>query len=176
MAITISHQSMRGDLATAERGFVEQVADNTNIKICLRQSADAEYVAGLSGTYKTTKRTEQTPDRRPRATSRPGSGRRARWTSTTCRRTSFASCPRGHAVVQINAPATLDLVRLDHLDPAGYPPYSPLQQDRAPATGHRPPRARPPTRRDLPPRVGPTSDDDARGSAASVHPNPIVAP
>ncbi len=60
MAITISHQSMRGDLAAAERGFVDQVADNTNIKICLRQSADAEYVAGLSGTYKTIKRTEQT--------------------------------------------------------------------------------------------------------------------
>ncbi len=60
MAITISHQSMRGDLAAAERGFVDQVADNTNIKICLRQSADAEYVAGLSGTYKTVKRTEQT--------------------------------------------------------------------------------------------------------------------
>ncbi len=59
MAITISHQSMRGDLA-AERGFVDQVADNTNIKICLRQSADAEYVAGLSGTYKTIKQTEQT--------------------------------------------------------------------------------------------------------------------
>jgi hypothetical protein len=51
MAITISHQSMRGDLAMAERRFVEQVADNTNIKICFRQSADAEYVAGLSGTY-----------------------------------------------------------------------------------------------------------------------------
>ncbi|MFO0583231.1 MAG: TraM recognition domain-containing protein [Anaeromyxobacter sp.] len=56
MAITISHQSMRGDLAAAERGFVEQIADNTNIKICLRQSADAEYVAGLSGTYKTVMR------------------------------------------------------------------------------------------------------------------------
>ena len=33
MAITISHQSMRGDLASAGKGFAEQVADNTNINI-----------------------------------------------------------------------------------------------------------------------------------------------
>jgi hypothetical protein len=32
MAITISHQSMRGDLVAADPGFVEQVADNTNIR------------------------------------------------------------------------------------------------------------------------------------------------
>jgi hypothetical protein len=60
MAITISHQSMRGDLAAAGEGYVGQIADNTNVKICLRQSEDAEYVAGLAGTRSIVKRTEQT--------------------------------------------------------------------------------------------------------------------
>lgn len=36
------------------------MADNTNIKIYLRQSEDAEYVAGLAGTRSIVKRTEQT--------------------------------------------------------------------------------------------------------------------
>jgi TraM recognition site of TraD and TraG len=36
MAITIAHQSMRSDLARAGEGYAGQVADNTNIKICLQ--------------------------------------------------------------------------------------------------------------------------------------------
>ena len=134
MAITISHQSMRGDLAAAERGFVDQVADNTNIKICLRQSADAEYVAGLSGTYKTIKRTEQTLaalfGHEP-----TGLGSAREVDEYHVSPNLIRQLHQGYAVVQINAPAKLDLVRLDHLDTSKFPPYSPPLQDRAPSTG-----------------------------------------
>ncbi len=134
MAITISHQSMRGDLAAAERGFVDQVADNTNVKICLRQSADAEYVAGLSGTYKTMKRTEQTLaallGHEP-----TGLGSAREVDEYHVSPNLIRQLPQGYAVAQINAPATLDLVRLDHLDTSRFPSYSPPPQDRAPSTG-----------------------------------------
>ncbi len=43
--------------------------------------------------------------------------------------------PQGYAVVQINAPATLDLVKLDHLETSRAAPYSPPLQDRALSTG-----------------------------------------
>ncbi len=134
MAITISHQSMRGDLAMAERGFVEQVADNTSIKICLRQSADAEYVAGLSGTYKTVKRTEQTLAA-IHGHDQTGLGSAREVDEYHVSPNLIRQLPQGHAVVQINSPAALDLVRLDHLDTSGFPPYSPPLQDRAPSTG-----------------------------------------
>jgi hypothetical protein len=42
---------------------------------------------------------------------------------------------QGYAVVQMNAPATLDLVRLDHLETSKFPPYSPPLQDHAPSMG-----------------------------------------
>jgi hypothetical protein len=42
---------------------------------------------------------------------------------------------QGYAVVQINAPATLDLVRLDHLDTSAFPAYSPPLQERVPSMG-----------------------------------------
>lgn len=42
---------------------------------------------------------------------------------------------QGYAVVQMNAPATLDLVRLDHLETSKFPPHSPPLQDHAPSTG-----------------------------------------
>jgi hypothetical protein len=134
MAITISHQSMRGDLAAAERGFVDQVADNTNIKICLRQSADAEYVAGLSGTYKTVKRTEQTLAALF-GHERTGLGSAREVDEYHVSPNLIRQLPQGYAVVQINAPATLDLVRLDHLDTSLFPAYSPPPQDRARSMG-----------------------------------------
>jgi hypothetical protein len=134
MAITISHQSMRGDLAAAERGFVDQVADNTNIKICLRQSADAEYVAGLSGTYKTMKQTEQTLASLL-GHERTGLGSAREVDEYHVSPNLIRQLPQGYAVVQINAPATLDLVRLDHLDTSRFPAYSPPQQDRTPSMG-----------------------------------------
>jgi hypothetical protein len=134
MAITISHQSMRGDLASAERGFIDQVADNTNIKICLRQSADAEYVAGLSGTYKTVKRTEQTLAA-PFGHERTGLGSAREVDEYHVSPNLIRQLPQGYAIVQISAPATLDLVRLDHLDTSAFPAYSPPPQDRAPSMG-----------------------------------------
>jgi type IV secretory pathway TraG/TraD family ATPase VirD4 len=134
MAITISHQSMRGDLAMAERGFVEQVADNTNIKICLRQSADAEYVAGLSGTYKTVKRTEQTLAA-IHGHDQTGLGSAREVDEYHVSPNLIRQLPRGHAVVQMNAPATLDLVRLDHLDTAHVAAYSPPPQERVASLG-----------------------------------------
>jgi hypothetical protein len=134
MAITISHQSMRGDLAAAERGFVDQVADNTNIKICLRQSADAEYVAGLSGTYKTIKRTEQTLAALF-GHERTGLGSAREVDEYHVSPNLIRKLPQGYAVVQTNAPATLDLVRLDHLETSRFPPYSPPLQERAPSLG-----------------------------------------
>lgn len=135
MAITISHQSMRGDLAAAERGFVDQVADNTNIKICLRQSADAEYVAGLSGTYKTVKRTEQTLAA-VYGHERTGLGSAREVDEYHVSPNLIRQLPQGHAVVHVNAPsALLDLVRLDHLDTSAFPDYSPPPQDRAPSAG-----------------------------------------
>jgi len=115
MAITISHQSMRGDLAAAERGFVEQIADNTNIKICLRQSADAEYVAGLSGTYKTVKRTEQTLAA-IHGHEQTGLGSAREVDEYHVSPNLVRQLPVGHAVIQTNTMATLDVVRLDYLD------------------------------------------------------------
>ncbi len=134
MAITISHQSMRGDLAAAERGFVDQVADNTNVKICLRQSADAEYVASLSGTYKTIKQTEQTLAS-VFGHERTGLGSAREVDEYHVSPNLIRQLPQGYAVVQINAPAKLDLVRLDHLDTSRFPAYSPPLQDRTPSTG-----------------------------------------
>jgi hypothetical protein len=134
MAITISHQSMRGDLAMAERGFVEQVADNTNIKICLRQSADAEYVAGLSGTYKTVKRTEQTLAA-IHGYEQTGLGSAREVDEYHVSPNLIRQLHQGYAVVHMNAPATVDLVRLDHLETSKFPPYSPPLQDHAPSTG-----------------------------------------
>jgi hypothetical protein len=134
MAITISHQSMRGDLAAAERGFVDQVADNTNIKICLRQSADAEYVAGLSGTYKTVKRTEQTLAALF-GHERTGLGSAREVDEYHVSPNLIRQLPQGYAVVQMNAPATLDLVRLDHLDTSRVPAYSPPLQERVSSMG-----------------------------------------
>ncbi len=134
MAITISHQSMRGDLAAAERGFVDQVADDTNITICLRQSADAEYVAGLSGTYKTVKQTEQTLASMF-VNERTGLGSAREVDEYHVSPNLIRRLEQGYAVVQINVPAKLDLVRLDHLDTSAYPAYLPPLQDRAQSIG-----------------------------------------
>jgi len=112
MAITISHQSMRGDLAAAERGFVEQIADNTNIKICLRQSADAEYVAGLSGTYKTVMRTEQTMTALS-GQEQTGLGSAREVDEYHVSPNLVRQLKKGHAVIQCHLPHSLDLVRLD---------------------------------------------------------------
>jgi hypothetical protein len=44
--------------------------------------------------------------------------------------------PQGCAIVQINDPPMLDLIRLDHIDTAGAPPYSPPPaDDRPPSAG-----------------------------------------
>jgi hypothetical protein len=134
MAITISHQSMRGDLAAAERGFVDQIADNTNVKICLRQSADAEYVAGLSGTYKTIKRTEQTLAAMF-GHERTGLGSAREVDEYHVSPNLIRQLPQGYAVVQINVPATLDLVRLDYLASSAFRMYSPPPQERGPSIG-----------------------------------------
>jgi type IV secretory system conjugative DNA transfer VirD4/TraG family protein len=130
MAITISHQSMRGDLASAQEGFIDQIADNTNIKVCLRQSADAEYVAGFGGTYKTTKLTEQTTAALV-GHERTGLGSAREVDEYHVSPNLVRELPRGYAVVQINHPPKLDLVRLDYVETSGLPPYSPPLQEHA---------------------------------------------
>ena len=133
MAITVSHQSMRVT-SPPPSGFVDQVADNTNIKICLRQSADAEYVAGLSGTFKTTKRTEQT-QAALLGHGPTGLGSAREVDEYQVSPNLIRQLPQGYAPVQVNSPAKLDLVRLDHVDTSRLPPYSPPAQDRAEFTG-----------------------------------------
>ena len=135
MAITISHQSMRGDLVAADPGFVEQIADNTNVKICLRQSADAEYAAGLSGTYKTMKRTEQTQQalfgHEP-----TGLGSAREVDEYRVSPNLIRQLAKGCAIVKINDPQFLDLVTLDYIDTAQAPLFSPPPgDDRPPSAG-----------------------------------------
>ncbi|MGB8932417.1 MAG: TraM recognition domain-containing protein [Anaeromyxobacteraceae bacterium] len=135
MAITISHQSMRGDLANAGEGYVGQVADNTNIKICLRQSEDAEYVAGLAGTRSIVRRTQQVQTtllwEDPTGL---GSAREADEYNVSPN--LIRELPQGVAVVKIDQPERrLDVVRLDFMDTAGFAPYEPPVQVRAPGFG-----------------------------------------
>lgn len=135
MAITISHQSMRSDLANAGEGYVGQVADNTNIKICLRQSEDAEYVAGLAGTRSTVRRTQQVETtfmwEDPTGL---GSAREADEYNVSPN--LIRELPQGVAVVKIDQPVRrLDLVRLDFMDTAGFAPYEPPVQVRPPGFG-----------------------------------------
>jgi hypothetical protein len=124
MAITIAHQSMRGDLATAGDGYVDRVADNTNIKICLRQSEDAEYVAGLGGTYQTAKRTEQTQDAVLGGPQRTGLGSVREVDEYVVSPNVIRELPPGWAVVKMNQPTShLDLVLLDFVPTTGLAPY-----------------------------------------------------
>lgn len=125
MAITIAHQSMRGDLATAGDGYADRVADNTNIKVCLRQSEDAEYVAGLGGTYHTAKRTEQTQDSIV-GQQFTGLGSIREVDEYVVSPNVIRELPPGWAVVKMNQPTSyLDLVALDFVSIAGLPPYVP---------------------------------------------------
>ena len=135
MAITISHQLMRGDLANAGEGYVGQVADNTNVKICLRQSEDAEYVAGLAGTRSIVRRTQQTQTtflwEDPTGL---GSARDADEYNVSPN--LIRELPQGVAVVKIDQPVRrLDVVRLDFMDTAGFAPYEPPVQVRPPGFG-----------------------------------------
>ena len=43
--------------------------------------------------------------------------------------------PQGYAVVQSNAPAKLDLIRLDHVHTASFPAFAPPVQERRSTTG-----------------------------------------
>lgn len=128
MAITVSHQSMRGDLASAGEGYIGQVADNTNIKICLRQSEDAEYVAGLSGTRAIVKLTHQTQTtflwEDPTGL---GSARDADEYNVSPN--VIRELPQGVAVVKVDQPERrLDVARLDFLDTSCLEPYEPPEQ------------------------------------------------
>ncbi len=130
MAITISHQSMRGDLASAGQGYVGQVADNTNVKICLRQSEDAEYVAGLSGTRAIVKLTHQTQTsflwENPTGL---GSARDADEYNVSPN--VVRELPQGVAVVKVDQPERrLDVARLDFVDTSCFAPYDPPDQIR----------------------------------------------
>jgi hypothetical protein len=134
MAITISHQSMRGDLFAAGRGFIEQVADNTNVKICLRQSADAEYVAGLGGTHNTMKRTEQTRagflGHEPTGAGSVRDADEYRVSPNLIR-----ELPQGCAFVKTSVPGMLDVVVLDRIDASHFPLYEPPPQHRGTTAG-----------------------------------------
>jgi type IV secretory pathway TraG/TraD family ATPase VirD4 len=149
MAITIAHQSMRGDLAGAGEGYADRVADNTNIKICLRQSEDAEYVAGLGGTYHTTKRTDQLQDSLF-GQERTGLGSVREVDEYVVSPNVVRELPPGWAVVKINQPCSyIDLVALDFIATSGLPPYTPPQREAKAGLGldlrHRAsPRALPP--------------------------------
>lgn len=135
MAITVSHQSMRGDLVSAAKGFVEQVADNTNIKICLRQNADPEYVAGLSGTYRTTKRVEGTEETLF-GHLRTGSGSEREADEYHVSPNLVREMPQGHAIVQLRYPQPLlDLVMLDRVDTSEISEYTPPPPVRAETAG-----------------------------------------
>jgi intracellular multiplication protein IcmO len=135
MAITISHQSMRGDLAAAGEGYVGQVADNTNVKICLRQSEDAEYVAGLGGTRSTVKRTAQTQTTLL-GNEATGLGSSRGVDEYQVSPNVIRELPQGVALVKIDQPERhLDVVVLDFMDTAGLPPFEPSPQERLPGFG-----------------------------------------
>jgi type IV secretory pathway TraG/TraD family ATPase VirD4 len=135
MAMTISHQSMRGDLEGISEGYVGQVADNTNVKICLRQTDDAEYVAGLGGTRTVVKRTEQT-----QATflgdSQTGLGSARDAEEYRVSPNVVRELPQGVAVVKVDQPSRmLDLVALDFFDSSKLPAYDPPPVDRPSSFG-----------------------------------------
>lgn len=133
MAITIAHQSMRCDLVRAGEGYAGQVADNTNIKIVLQQSEDAEYVAGLAGTRSIVRRTEQTSatllGEDPTGL---GSAREADEYQVSPN--VIRELPAGMAVVKIDQPVRhLDVVAFDFLDTGALPPFRPGPQRSRPA-------------------------------------------
>jgi TraM recognition site of TraD and TraG len=130
MAITIAHQSMRSDLARAGEGYAGQVADNTNIKICLRQSEDAEYFAGLAGTRSIVKRTEQT-EATLLGEDPTGLGSARDADEYQVSPNLIRELPPGVAVVKIDQPVRhLDMVAFDFLDTAAVPPFRPEPQSR----------------------------------------------
>jgi hypothetical protein len=125
MAITISHQSIRGDFASARAGFFEQVAACTNVKICLAQNEtqDAEYVAGLGGTYKRVKRTEQTQNVLLFGEKLTGLGSVSEVDEYRISPNLIRALPQGMAVVQVKQPkavSMLDVVALDRADTEGF--------------------------------------------------------
>jgi TraM recognition site of TraD and TraG len=128
MAITISHQSMRGDLAAAKPGFLEQVAACTNVKVVLAQneSQDAEYAAGLAGTYKTAKYTDQTETVLIAGERRTGVGSVREVDEYRISPNLIRGLAQGEAVVQVKQPfeaAVLDVVVLDRFPMEQLPSY-----------------------------------------------------
>ena len=135
LAITVSHQSMRGDFAAAKAGYAEQIAASTNIKICLAQNEtqDAEYVAGLGGTYKTLKHTDQT-ERMVILGEQPTGLGSVREVDEYCVSPNLVRrLPQGEAVVIVKRPQSdemLDVVALDYIDAERLPAYEPKNAER----------------------------------------------
>ena len=120
MAFTIAHQSVLGDFTSEDAvkrglgpGFAAQIADNKNVKIVLRQTADAEHVAGWAGTYRTMKYTEQTQDA-VFGLERSGLGSVHEEDEYHVSPNIIRELPQGYALFQVRAPVSyLELVRLD---------------------------------------------------------------
>jgi hypothetical protein len=130
MSVAISHQSMLGDLAQAGDGYASQMTDNTNVKLVLRQSEDAENVANLCGTRPVEKMTEQTQQAVLRdASTGLGSIRDAQEFNVSPN--LVRQLPPGIAVVKVDQPVrVLDLVKLDFVDAASFEDYLPPPQHR----------------------------------------------
>lgn len=135
MAITIAHQSMRCDLVRAGEGYAGQVADNTNIKIVLQQSEDAEYVAGLAGTRSIVRRTEQT-SATMLGEDPTGLGSAREADEYQVSPNVIRELPTGMAVVKIDQPVRhLDVVAFDFMDTAALPAFRPGPQSRPAQVG-----------------------------------------
>jgi hypothetical protein len=124
IGITISHQSMRGDLEDCRPGYSKQVADNTNVKICLRQQSDAESFADMCGTLQVAKRTEQT-QKSLGSDKLTGDGTERDADEYRVHPNIIRELPRGMAIVKVDQPWLVDLVRLDHFDVSHVPPFEP---------------------------------------------------
>jgi type IV secretory pathway TraG/TraD family ATPase VirD4 len=130
MAITIAHQSMRSDLAKAGEGYAGQVADNTNLKICLRQSEDAEYFANLAGTRSIVKRTHQTQVTLL-GVDPTGLGSAVDADEFQVSPNLIRELPPGVAIVKVDQPERiLDMVAFDFMDLSAVPPFLPEPQER----------------------------------------------
>jgi hypothetical protein len=127
IGITISHQSMMGDLENCRPGYAKQVADNTNIKICLRQQSDAESFANMCGTMQVAKRTDRT-QKSFGMDERTGDGTERDADEYRVHPNIIRELPRGMAIVKVDHPWLVDVVRLDHFDTSKLPPFDPGTQ------------------------------------------------
>lgn len=135
LSITIAHQSMCGDLEKAGDGYIGQVADNTNVKIILRQLQDAEYAASLSGTRAVMKATEQVSESLV-GIGRTGMGSLRHADEWKVSPNLIRELGPGMAVCKVDQAGTvLDLVRLDFVDASAAKAYLPEPAERPPQSG-----------------------------------------